>query len=51
MDASQTIVITKRSSCYATALQRLRPDQTVVDLVRLLPADHDLGGQYHALVG
>lgn len=51
LDASQTIVIAKRSSDFGHAVKRLRPDHTVVDLGRYYPEIAADGDRYHALIG
>lgn len=48
---SDVVVAATRSRHYAEALSRLRPDQTLVDLVRLCEEGPANGEQYHALVG
>jgi GDP-mannose 6-dehydrogenase len=47
---SQTVVTTKKSQEYEEALKQLRPDQAVVDLVRVYGSVLAQDG-YHALVG
>jgi GDP-mannose 6-dehydrogenase len=47
---SQTLVTTKKSQEYEEALKQLRPDQMVVDLVRVYASVLAQDG-YHALVG
>jgi GDP-mannose 6-dehydrogenase len=51
LERSEVIVATKRSSHYDDALSHLRPDQSVVDLVRLYADRNGLAGRYDALVG
>ncbi|HSI59554.1 MAG TPA: nucleotide sugar dehydrogenase [Ideonella sp.] len=48
---SEVIVVSKRSAAYLGALEGLRPEQKVVDLVRMFPEGSKLEGQYDALVG
>jgi GDP-mannose 6-dehydrogenase len=48
---SEIVVATKRSRDYERLLELLRPDQTLVDLVRLYSNGGMLGDRYHALVG
>ena len=48
---SDTIVATKRAPHYAMALEAIRPDQVVVDLVRLFKDGQVREEQYDALVG
>ncbi len=48
---SEVIVVTKRSKGYAEALEQVRPDQKIVDLVRLYSEGRALGARYDALVG
>jgi GDP-mannose 6-dehydrogenase len=50
MARSQTLVTTKKAKEYEEALKQLRPDQTVVDLVRVYASVLAPDG-YHALVG
>ena len=51
VDESDVVVATKRAPHYAAALEMIRPDQTIVDLVRLFKDDQVQGGRYDALVG
>ena len=52
LSCSDVIVVTKNSTEYVDLLQQLRPDQTVVDLVRHYADGKELlGERYHALVG
>lgn len=50
-ERSEVIVLTKKSPEYMQALARLRPDQTVVDLIRVYGEGPFEAGRYHALVG
>ncbi|MEQ1637910.1 MAG: nucleotide sugar dehydrogenase [Methylococcales bacterium] len=52
LSSSDIIVVTKNSPEYAGVLQQLRPDQSVVDLVRHYSDGKELlGERYHALIG
>lgn len=52
LSSSDVIVVTKNSPEHADVLQKLRPDQIVVDLVRYYTDGNKLiGERYHALVG
>ncbi|MCI0591394.1 MAG: nucleotide sugar dehydrogenase [Gammaproteobacteria bacterium] len=52
LSASDVVVVTRRSPEYADVVNQLRPDQTMVDLVRhYAHAGTLLGERYHALVG
>jgi GDP-mannose 6-dehydrogenase len=51
LDRSQTLVTTKRTKEYEDALGHLRPEQTVVDLVRVYGEGLVASGGYHAVVG
>jgi GDP-mannose 6-dehydrogenase len=48
---SEVVVAATRSRHYAEAVAQLRPDQTLVDLVRLCEDRPANGDHYHALVG
>jgi GDP-mannose 6-dehydrogenase len=48
---SDVVVATKRAPHYAAALDLVRADQAVVDLVRLFKDDQVQGDRYDALVG
>ena len=48
---SEVVVAATRSSHYAEAVTQLRPEQTLVDLVRLCEDRPAKGDGYHALVG
>ncbi len=51
LSESEILVATTRSPRYLEAVQRLRPDQTLIDLVRLCSVRPSTGERYHALVG
>lgn len=51
LERSNILVTTKKTDEYERALKRLRPGQTVVDLVRIYGEGLGTGGGYHALVG
>jgi GDP-mannose 6-dehydrogenase len=51
LDRSEIIVATKRSGDYEGVLDRLRPDHSVIDLVRFFLDGSSLGERYDALVG
>jgi len=46
---SDVIVIGNKAPEFRAALERLRPDQVVVDLVRITPDAGALNGQYQGL--
>jgi GDP-mannose 6-dehydrogenase len=48
---SEVVVAATRSRHYAEAVRQMRPDQTLVDLVRLCEDRPAKGDRYHALVG
>jgi GDP-mannose 6-dehydrogenase len=48
---SEVVVAATRSSHYAEAIRQLRPEQKLVDLVRLCEDRPAKGDGYHALVG
>jgi len=48
---SEIVVAATKSKQYAEAVKRLRPDQTLIDLVRLCDDRNAIGDRYHALVG
>jgi GDP-mannose 6-dehydrogenase len=48
---SDIVVATTRAPRYAQAISQLRPEQILVDLVRLAPSRLPEGDHYHALVG
>jgi GDP-mannose 6-dehydrogenase len=48
---SEIVVTATKSKQYAEAVKRLRPDQTLIDLVRLCDDRNAIGDRYHALVG
>ena len=48
---SDVVVATKRAPHYAAALELLRADQIIIDLVRLFKDDQVQGDRYDALVG
>ncbi|MFO1393261.1 MAG: UDP-glucose/GDP-mannose dehydrogenase family protein [Steroidobacteraceae bacterium] len=51
VDRSQTLIMTKKTREFEDALKQLRPEQTVVDLVRIYGESLTAAAQYHALVG
>lgn len=48
---SEVVVATTRAPRYAEAVKSLRPEQILIDLVRLRDGVSAKGGNYHALVG
>jgi GDP-mannose 6-dehydrogenase len=48
---SEIVVAATKSKQYAEAVKQLRPDQTLIDLVRLCDDRNAIGDRYHALVG
>jgi hypothetical protein len=51
MRHANTVVVTKKSQEYESALQALRGDQTVVDLIRAYADIGEAPRAYNALVG
>lgn len=48
---SEIVVAATKSKQYAEAVKQLRPDQTLIDLVRVCEDRNAIGDRYHALVG
>jgi GDP-mannose 6-dehydrogenase len=44
--ASDAIVVGNKAAEFQEALQQTRPDQVIIDLVRLLPEPHSAAAQY-----
>lgn len=51
LDTAEVIVFANRSSDYIDILDRIRPDQIVIDLIRVFNETEFLGERYHALAG
>lgn len=47
----EIVVAATKSKLYADAVKTLRPDQTLIDLVRVCEDRNAFGDRYHALVG
>jgi GDP-mannose 6-dehydrogenase len=51
LDRSHTLITTKKTEEFEEAVRNLRPEQTVVDLVRIYGGNVGAANPYHALVG
>lgn len=49
VDHAEVLVITNRSEEFASMMNRIRPDQLVLDFVGMFPADAALDGQYQGI--
>jgi hypothetical protein len=47
--ASDVIVVGNKGLEFQEALQQTRPDQTIIDLVRLLPEPSPVAAQYEGI--
>jgi hypothetical protein len=51
LEKSEVIVIANRSNEFVEIPAKLKPDQKIVDLIRLFKSEDFLEGQYQSLVG
>lgn len=49
VDHAEVLVITNRSEEFASVMDRVRPDQLILDFVGMFPADASLDGKYEGI--